>query len=139
MCCYLSSALSPFARSLLVSLSAALTCLLGRARAHTVIPLASLFFLVPLLIANRRDMADDDSGRERRARLIRKFSKIVMFTLFLLYPGQSSRAIGAYEAESEPDPCRCLADHCACDSLRRLLRVQGDSILLPCALVVSVC
>ena len=49
-----------------------------------VIPLASLVFLLPLHVLNRRDMDDDAAARRRRSRLMRKFAKIVLFSLFLL-------------------------------------------------------
>jgi hypothetical protein len=61
-----------------------------------VIPLAALVFVLPLVILNRRDMQDDDSQRRKRANWTSKLAKIILFSLFLLYPGMSSKTLGFF-------------------------------------------
>jgi hypothetical protein len=48
-----------------------------------------LFVLIPMLLIDQRDMSDNDSRRLARKRSLRKFCKLVLFTIFLLYPGIS--------------------------------------------------
>ena len=55
-----------------------------------------LLFLVPMYYLDRRDMRDDASLRAAHKRSRRKFWKLVLFTVFLLYPNVSSTVLGFF-------------------------------------------
>lgn len=48
-----------------------------------------LFFLFPLWIMDKRDFEDSPEARHRRQRWRLNAYKLVLFTLFLIYPGVS--------------------------------------------------
>jgi len=65
----------------------------------TPIALFALLFVlyfVPILIMERVDVSDDDARRLRFQNLRRKFMKLVIFTIFLIYPSVSAVTLRLY-------------------------------------------
>jgi hypothetical protein len=59
--------------------------------------LLTVGFWIPLCIMERRDLSHDYAQRQaRRQRLKHRFLKCQLFTLFLLYPGVSSRVLALF-------------------------------------------
>lgn len=55
-----------------------------------------LCFALPLTLINNRDFADENDGRFRRKATQMKVVRLILFTIFLLYPHVSSVVIGVY-------------------------------------------
>jgi len=55
-----------------------------------------LFFLLPSYYFDTTDMSDNANFRANRKRSRRQFWKLVLFTLFLMYPGVSSTVLSFY-------------------------------------------
>ncbi len=55
-----------------------------------------LMYFIPMRIADRNDNSDSDKMRHRRLMQNKKFTKIILFTVFLLYPHVSSIILGVY-------------------------------------------
>jgi len=54
------------------------------------------FFLLPMYYIDQRDFDDDDRRRAARKRTLRKFWKLCLFTVFLMYPGVSSVVLNLF-------------------------------------------
>jgi len=52
-----------------------------------------------MFIADSRDMSDSDHARMSRKRIRRKFWKMVLFTLFLVYPGVSKQVLSYFDCK----------------------------------------
>ena len=70
----------------------------------TLTPLAMLvciffFFLLPMYYCDRRDMSDSEHYRLARKRTRRKFWKLVLFTVFLGYPGVSAICLSLFQCK----------------------------------------
>lgn len=55
-----------------------------------------VFFFVPMMLYDRCDYSDDDSSRVSHARARRMFWKLVLFTIFLVYPNVSATVLGVF-------------------------------------------
>jgi hypothetical protein len=69
-----------------------------------------LFVLIPMLLIDQRDMSDNDSRRLARKRSIRKFCKLVLFTVFLLYPGISGVVVNTLVCKQVDDIWYMVSD-----------------------------
>jgi len=58
--------------------------------------LISLGLYVAMLFADRQDMADDNTQRNRRAHYRRLLWRIILFTLFLVYPSMSAKSLSMF-------------------------------------------
>lgn len=85
-----------------------------------VLPLVILFFLivcyfVPLSIMASRDMSDIGIKRNRNILAQKKFVKLLLFTIFLIYPYVSSTLLGAFNCITVQGHSYLVADvtiHC---------------------------
>lgn len=61
-----------------------------------VLTLVFCLFYIPIRLRERFDVADDDAARERRRQQKQYFTKIILFTLFLMYPGVSRKVLETF-------------------------------------------
>jgi len=62
--------------------------------------LISLFYYVPTLILDKFDLSDDNTKRNTRASHRRKFMKLTIFTIFLIYPTVSASVLKLYVCQN---------------------------------------
>jgi len=58
---------------------------------------SSIAFFIPLLIQGVHDWDDDNTKRVRRREYQRKFIRLILFTLFLIYPAVSNRVLSYFD------------------------------------------
>lgn len=75
-----------------------------------VVLLLVLFFLLPLYVANSLDVSDDDTKRKKRTRWLNNFVRLLLFTMFLIYPKVSSRVLGFFACKDVSGTRFLLAD-----------------------------
>jgi hypothetical protein len=64
-----------------------------------ILGIISIAVLIPLCWLDRTDMSDEEEKRLKRQSLRQKYSRLVLFTLFLLYPGVSSSILSMFVCE----------------------------------------
>jgi len=64
--------------------------------APVVITFVSLLFSLGIRCADRYDMADDDTMRNRRQRYRQMLWRVILFTLFLIYPSMSAKVLSMF-------------------------------------------
>jgi hypothetical protein len=67
-------------------------------------------FYVLVYVINRRDFSDDATHREKRLHWRRKATRLVLFTLFMIYPGVSSYILNAFACRKVADTYYLLVD-----------------------------
>jgi len=75
-----------------------------------VLALISLFLLVPLKIRDRRDYKDDNTARNIRDQWRGKSYRLLLWTLFLLYPATSARILSMFVCRSIDGKSYLMAD-----------------------------
>jgi len=75
-----------------------------------VMLLLFFLFLLPMYVMDATDMSDDESKRSYRKRARRKFWKLALFTLFLIYPNECSTVLDFFVCKKIGGPNFLLSD-----------------------------